>query len=83
MAAQDQTLATKDYRDTILKQQGSKKCGMCNERDETVMHILSECSKLVLTEHKKWSPLWFTGNYVANMVLNLPNTGMNTEQKGS
>ena len=28
------------------------------------------------------SPLCFTGNWVANMVLNLSNTGMNTEMKG-
>ena len=33
-------------RVTILKQQGSKKCKMCNERDEAVMHIFSEFSKL-------------------------------------
>ena len=35
------------------KQQGSKKCRMYNERDETVMHILSESSKLAQTEYKK------------------------------
>ena len=57
---------------------------MRNERDETVMHILSECSKLAQTEYKKRhdkSPLWFTGNYVVSMALNLPNTGTNTEQR--
>ena len=27
------------------------------------------------------SPLWFTGHYVANMILNPRNTGMNTKQK--
>ena len=53
MAAQDPTLATKAYRVTILKQQGYKKCGMGNERDETVMHIFSKCSKLAQTKYKK------------------------------
>ena len=53
MTEQDQTLVTKAYRDTILKQQGSKKCKMCNERDETVMHILSGCSNLAQAEYKK------------------------------
>ena len=53
MAAQDQTLATNAYRVTILKRQGSKKCRMCNDRDEAVMYILSECSKLAQTEYKK------------------------------
>ena len=48
------------------------------------MHILSECLKLAQTEHKKRlirSPLWFTGNHVASMVLNLTNTGMNQDTK--
>lgn len=53
MAAQDQALATRNYKVTILKEQGSKKCRMCNERDETIMHILSECPKLAQTEYKK------------------------------
>ena len=35
------------------KQQGSKKFRMYNERDETVMHILSESSKLAQTEYKR------------------------------
>ena len=53
MTAQDQTLATKAYRVTILKQQGSKNCRMSNEKNETVMHILSECLNLVRAEDKK------------------------------
>ena len=52
-AAQTQRLETKDYRVTIFKQQDSKKCRMCSEGDETMMHILSECSKLAQTEYKK------------------------------
>lgn len=53
MAAQDQALPTRNYKVTIMKQVGTKKCRMCGERDETVMHILSECSKLAQTEYKK------------------------------
>ena len=41
MAAQDQALPTRNYKVTIMKEEGSKKCGMCGERDETVMHIIS------------------------------------------
>ena len=52
MAAQDKKLATKTYRVTILKQQGSKKYRMCIEKERTVMHILNECSKLAQTEYK-------------------------------
>ena len=51
--AQDQTLASKTYKVTILKQNGSKKCKMCSEREETVKHILSGCSKLAQTEYTK------------------------------
>ena len=53
MTVQDQTLAAKAYRVIILKHQGSKKCKMCDERNETVMHIFSECSKLAQTEYRK------------------------------
>ena len=53
MAMQDQTLATKAYRVTLFEQQGSKKCRMFTEKDETVMHIPRECSKLVQAEWKK------------------------------
>ena len=53
MAAQDQALATRNYKVNILKERGTKMCRMCDERDETVMHILSECSKLAQTEYKK------------------------------
>ena len=81
MATQDQTLATKACRVTILKQQGSEECRICNEREETVMHILSECSKLAQAEYKKGRHYGSLGTYVANMVLSLPTTGMNIEQK--
>ena len=50
MAMQDQTLATKASRVTLFEQQGSKKCRMFTEKDETVMHIPRECSKLVQAE---------------------------------
>ena len=53
MATQDQTLATKACRVTILKQQGSEECRICNEREETVMNILSKFSKLAQAEYKK------------------------------
>ena len=53
MAAQDQALPTRNYKVTIMKEEGSKKCRMCGERDETVMHIISECEKLAQGEYKK------------------------------
>jgi len=53
LAAQDQALPTRNYKVVIMKEQGSKKCRMCNARDKTVMHILSECEKLAQGEYKK------------------------------
>jgi len=34
LAAQDQALPTRNYKVAIMKEQGSKKCRMCNARDE-------------------------------------------------
>ena len=53
LAAQDQALPTRNYKVTIMKEEGSKKCRMCGERDETVMHLISECEKLAQGEYKK------------------------------
>ena len=36
----------------IDKTQQNSKCRMCGERDETVNHIISECSKLAQREYK-------------------------------
>jgi hypothetical protein len=53
LAAQDQTLPTRNYKVKIMNEQGSTMCRMCGVRDETVMHILSECGKLAQGEYKK------------------------------
>jgi hypothetical protein len=53
MAAQDQALPTTNYKVAIMKEEGSKSCRMCGERDETVMHLISECEKLAPGEYKK------------------------------
>ena len=36
----------------IDKTQQSSKCRFCGDRDETINHIISECSKLVQKEYK-------------------------------
>jgi hypothetical protein len=53
MAAQDQSLPTRNYKVKIMKEAGTSMCRMCGKRDETVMHILSECEKLAQLEYKK------------------------------
>ena len=52
-AAQDQALPTRWRKVNIEKQTGTSKCRMCNEKDETIFHILSECSKLAQGEYRK------------------------------
>ena len=52
-AAQDQALPTRWRKVNIEKQGGTAKCRMCNERDETIFHILSECSKLAQSDYRK------------------------------
>ena len=37
----------------IEKQGGTPLCRMCNEKEESIFHILSECQKLAQTEYKK------------------------------
>ena len=31
-----------------------RKCRLCGDRDETINHIISECSKFAQKEHKTW-----------------------------
>ena len=46
LAAQEQALRASSIKKMIDKQDCSTKCRMCDERDETVVHIVSECSRL-------------------------------------
>ena len=52
-AAQDQALPTRWKKVHIEKQGGTSACRMCNGREETIFHILSECEKMAQTEYKK------------------------------
>ena len=53
MAAQDQALRTRYIQRAIDKQNISSKCRKCNEKDETINHIVSECSALAQHQYKK------------------------------
>lgn len=53
IAAQDQALATNYRKAKIEKSRTSALCRMCHIRDETVAHIISECSKLAQKEYKR------------------------------
>ena len=46
IAAQNNTIKTNHIKTRIDKTQQNSKCRLCGDRDETINHIMSECSKL-------------------------------------
>ena len=52
MAAQNSSIRTIHIKARIDKTQQNSKCRLCVDRDETINHIISECSKLALKEYK-------------------------------
>ena len=52
IAAQDNAIRTNHIKARIDKMQQNSKCRLCGDRDETINHIISECSKLAQKEYK-------------------------------
>ena len=52
MAAQNSAIRTNHIKARIDKTQQNSKCRLCGDRDETINHIVSECSKLAQKEYK-------------------------------
>ena len=50
IAAQDQSLMTKQYQNEIMKNGMNPKCRLCNQYNETVDHIVSGCPVLAKSE---------------------------------
>ena len=53
IAAQNQSIRTNHVKAKIDKSQGNSKCRMCQQSDEAINHILSECPKLAQKEYKR------------------------------
>ena len=53
LAAQDQALRTKAVCAKIDKTSTDSKCRLCKEKDETVDHLVSCCSKIAQTDYKE------------------------------
>ena len=51
-AAQNNAIRTNHIKVRIDKTQQNIKCRLCGDRDETISHIISECSKLAQKEYK-------------------------------
>ena len=52
MASQNNALRINHIKARIDKTQQNSKCSLCGDRDETINHIISECSKLAQKEYK-------------------------------
>ena len=52
MAAQNNAIRTNHFKARIDKTQQNGKCRLCGDRDETINHIISECTKLTQKEYK-------------------------------
>ena len=53
LAAQEQAIRTNQIKAKIDKTQEDSLCRMCKQADETVNHLLSECSKMAQKEFKR------------------------------
>ena len=58
MATQEQVIKINDIKEKIDRTQENSKCRMCGKAEETVNHVLSECSKLAQKEYKRQHD-WF------------------------
>ena len=52
VATQDNAIRTNHIKARIDKTQQNSKCRLCGDGDETINHIISECSKLAQKEYK-------------------------------
>ena len=52
MTAQNSAIRTNHIKARMDKTQQNSKCRLCGDRDETINHIISECSKLAQKEYK-------------------------------
>ena len=52
IAAQDNAIRTNHIKTRIDKTQQNSKCRFCSDRNETINHIISKCSKFAQKENK-------------------------------
>ena len=53
IGAQDQAIRTNAIKAKVDKTRHDSMCRMCNEKDETITHIISECPKPAQKEYKR------------------------------
>ena len=58
MVAQNSAIRANHFKARIDKTQQNSKCRLCSDRDETINHIISECSRLAKKEYKANTTGW-------------------------
>ena len=53
VSVQDQVRCSRNLRDVVYGENVESICHVCGAADETVAHIVSECSKLAQNEYKQ------------------------------
>ena len=54
IAAQNNAIRTHHIKVRIDKTQQNSKCRLCSDKNETINHIISECSKFAQRQYKTW-----------------------------
>ena len=62
MAAQDQSLFTRNYHAKIIKNRAYPKCWFCEKFEETVDHLVSGCP--IMTPNEYLQRLDMLGQYI-------------------
>ena len=79
MAAQNSAIITNHIKARIDKTPQNSKCRLCGDRDETINHIISECTKLAMKEYEArcdWVARLSTGKCARNINLTMPTNGL-------
>ena len=84
IAAQNNAIRTNHIKARIDKTQQNIKCRLCGKRDETINHIISECSKLanrrsIRLDTTAWAR-WSIGICARNLDLTIRTNGIWTTQ---
>ena len=83
IAAQDNAIRTNHIKARIDKTQQNSKCRLYGDRDETINHIISECSKLAqgsIRRDTTGSAGWSTGKCAGNFNSTIQTNGICTTQ---
>ena len=82
MAARNNTVRTNHIKARMDKPRQNSKCSLCVDINETINHIISECSKLAQKEYKTrhdWAGK-VIGRCARNVNLTIPTNGICTTQ---